>query len=236
MQTTDPKSLTVSQSPPSLAYVTFYSDIERAVLKVTIGRMVTVAHNLHLVDPTSESGASAVTLTSVDSSDFQAKLKGLLNSPEFLPYGGTLGVGVTHRYPITFQTKLQEFASCLKGEDAHVYRTCQDLGLNPVLGMIYEDEDMDMFRNPGYGIMSDRMIYKPTYDYWRVLFDDVNSYGKALFREGGILVNIVEGVHTCFLSTWVSVSTMADHDNRGKVNGECQEGNAGMGSGVNERN
>ena len=38
------------------------------------------------------------------------------------------------------------------------------------------------------------MIYKPTYDYGRVLFDDVNSYGKAPSREGGILVNIVEGV------------------------------------------
>ena len=85
IQTTDPKSLTVSQYSPSLAYVASYSDIEREVLKVTIGRMVTVAHNLHLVDPTLESGASVVTLTSVDSSDFQAKLKGLLNSPEFLP-------------------------------------------------------------------------------------------------------------------------------------------------------
>ena len=38
------------------------------------------------------------------------------------------------------------------------------------------------------------MIYKPTYDYGRVLFDDVNSCGKALSREGRILVNIVEGV------------------------------------------
>ena len=38
------------------------------------------------------------------------------------------------------------------------------------------------------------MIYKPTYDYGRVLFDDVNSCGKALSREGGILINIVEGV------------------------------------------
>ena len=38
------------------------------------------------------------------------------------------------------------------------------------------------------------MIYKLTYDYGRGLFDDVNSYGKALFREGGILINIVEGV------------------------------------------
>ena len=63
--TFNPKSLTVSKSPPSLAYATFYSDIEREVLKVTSGRMVTVTYDLHLVDPRSESGASAVTLTPV---------------------------------------------------------------------------------------------------------------------------------------------------------------------------
>ena len=88
-----------------------------------------------------------------------------------------------------------------------------------------------MSRNPGYGIMSDRMVYKPTYDYWRVLFDDANSYGKALFREGGILVNIVEAVYTCFLSTWVSVSTMADDDNRGKVNGSARRAMRGWEAG-----
>ena len=195
--TFDPKSFTVPQSPPSLAYITFYSDIEREVLKVTSGRMVTVTYNLHLVDPRSESGASAVTITPVGCSNFQAKLKGLLTSPEFLPEGGTLGFGLTGQscYPITFSTKLEEFASCLKGEDAHVYRTCQDLSLKPLLRIIYDNDDEYMYRGPGYGIMVDQMVKGPIYDYGGNFNREVDTYEKALLKEeGGVLVNIVENV------------------------------------------
>ena len=191
--TLDAKSLTVSQSPPSLAHITLYSDIEREVLKVTSGRMVTVTYNLHLVDPTSESKASAVTLNPVVSSSFRAKLKGLLESPEFLPEGGTLGFGLTHRYHITFLTNLPKFASRLKGEDAHVYRSCRKSGLKSLVGIIYEDDDYDS--GPGYGIMSEKMVHEPTYDCSEMSDEEVNTYGKALLGdEGCVLVNIVQDV------------------------------------------
>ena len=184
------KSLTASQSPPSLAYITIYSNIEREVSKVTSGRMITVTYNLHMVDQSSGPGAPTATLNTVVSSNFQAKLKDLLNSPEFLPEGGTLGFGFAHHYHITFQTELEEFASCLKGEDAHAYRSCRDLGLKPLLGMIYEDDDDES--GPGYGIMSDRMIWQPLYDPGG---GEVDTYGKALLKgEGCVLVNIVEEV------------------------------------------
>jgi len=52
----DDKSLTASQSSPSLAYVAFYSDTEYEVLKVTGGRRVTVTYNLYLADPASRPG------------------------------------------------------------------------------------------------------------------------------------------------------------------------------------
>jgi len=117
----DAKSLTAFQSSPSLAYVAFYRDIEHEVLKVTSGRRVTVTYNLYLVDPALRPGAPAVTPNLKSISNLQATLHGFLESPEFLPNGGTLGFGLAHLYPVTFETGLQEMRSCLKGEDAHVY-------------------------------------------------------------------------------------------------------------------
>ena len=72
-------SLTVSQSSPSLAYVTFYSDIEHEVLKVTSGRRVT--YNLYLVNQSSRPGALAVTPNLKTVSNLQATLQRLLKSP-----------------------------------------------------------------------------------------------------------------------------------------------------------
>ena len=136
----DAKALTTSQSSPSLAYVAFYSDIEHEVLEVTSGRRVTVTYNLYLVDPLSKSEAPAVTSIAQNASEFQNTLQGLLKSPEFLPDGGTLGLGLAHLYPVTEDTDLQEMASRLKGEDAQVYRACRELQLRPSLRMIYGDE------------------------------------------------------------------------------------------------
>jgi hypothetical protein len=136
----DANSLTASQSSPSLAYVAFYSDIEHEVLKVTSGRRVTVTYNLYLVDPVVEPGSSRRHSGFKSVSNLQTTLQGLLKSPEFLPDGGTLGFGLAHLYPVTFETKLQEMASYLKGEDAHVYRACRELQLQPSLQMIYDDD------------------------------------------------------------------------------------------------
>ena len=112
----DGKSLTSSQSSPSLAYVAFYSDIEHEVLKVTSGRRVTVTYNLYLVDPVLKPAAPAITPNLQIVSNFQTALQRLLKSPEFLPNGGTLGFGLAHLYPVTFETKLQEMTNYLKGE------------------------------------------------------------------------------------------------------------------------
>ena len=174
----DANSLTASQSPPSLAYVAFYSDIEHEVLKVTSGRRVTVTYNLYLVDPVSGPGTPAVAPNLKSVSNFQATLQRLLKSPEFLPDGGTLGFGLAHLYPVTFETKLQEMMGYLKGEDAHVYRACREVQLQPSLRIIYDDHD-----DPERGIMLDEIVRDPSYDYYS------ESYGNALKGLGGVSVN-----------------------------------------------
>ena len=150
----DANSLTASQSSPSLAYIAFYSDIEHEVLKVTSGRRVTVTYTLYLVNPASRPGALAVTPNLKTSSNLQTTLRGLLKSPEFLPNSGTLGFGLAHLYPVASETKLQEMTSYLKGEDAHVYRACRELQLQPSLQMIYDD----MLIGSQYGIMMDNIL------------------------------------------------------------------------------
>lgn len=180
----DANSLTSSRSSPSLAYVPFYSDIDHEVLKVTSGRRVTMTYNLYLVDPTSNPGPLAVTPDLKDHSNLQATPRGLLKLPEFLPDGGTLGFGLTHLYPVTFETKLQEMAGYLKGVDAHVYQACRELQLQPLLQMIYDDE----LSGSEYGIMLDKIVQRPGYDY----VDD--SYESALVMElGGVSMNKTEG-------------------------------------------
>jgi len=192
----DANGLTSSRPSPSLVYIAFYSDIEHEVLKVTSGHRATVTYNLYLVDPASRPGASTVAPDLKDASNLQVALRKLLESPEFLPDGGTLGFGLVHLYPVTFGMKLQKMISYLKGEDADIYRACRELGLQPSLQMIYSDEES----GPKYGIMLNEIIHEPCYDFQNA----GETYGDALVRElGGVPVNKVEGAELN-RSYWVS--------------------------------
>jgi len=189
----DAKTLTASQSSPSLAYVAFYSDIEHEILKVTSGHRVTVTYNLYLVDMSSEPQAPAVTTNAQSGSALKSTLQALLKSSEFLPNGGTLGFGLAHLYPVTPYTNLKEMESRLKGEDLHVYQACRELQLRPSLQMIYDDGES----GSKYGIMMNKIIMDPDYDYHET------SYEGALVKElGGISVNKTEGASLAG-STWV---------------------------------
>ena len=192
----DANSLTALQSSPSLAYVAFYSDIEHEVLKVTSGRRVTITYNLYLVDPGLKPETSAIAPDTNTVSNLQTTLRGLLKSPKFLPSGGTLGFGLAHLYPVTFDTKLQEMSSYLKGEDAHVYRACREAQLQPSLRMIYDDLQSNCCTQ--YGIMMDHITKDPSYDY------QLTSYEGVLVQDlGGIPVNRIEGANIDG-SSWVA--------------------------------
>ena len=200
----DANDLTSSQSSPSLAYIAFYSDIEHEVLKVTSGQRVTLTYNLYLFDPMSRPKTSTLTPNLKNVSNLQTTLQGLLKSPDFLPNGGTLGFGLAHLYPVTFETKLQEMAGYLKGEDAHVYQACLELQLQPSLRVIYDDDQSGQ----GYGIMLEQITKDPSYDYTE------DSYERALLRDpGGILVNKTE-------DTDPSESYWACSDDEPEIGGE----------------
>ena len=200
--TFDAKSSTASQPSPSLSWVAFRSEVEHEVLKVISGCRVTVTYNLYLTDPASEPGASALTINSESASNFQTQFQSLLESPEFLPEGGTLGFGLDQPYPITFQTKLKKLANCLKGEDARVYQACRELRLQPLLRMIYYDA-----YEHTYGIMMDRVVRKDepsTYFNYHGLDGQAHSYEGALVKSlGGVPVNKREGANIAD-SEWVS--------------------------------
>ena len=149
----DPNILTASRSSPSLAYVAFSGDIKHGILPVTAGRSVTVTYNLYIVDPSSKSRSPTPTENAQSDSNLETTLRRLLESPEFLPKGATLGFGLAHLYPVTEDMDLSEMEGRLKGEDAHVYRVCQEFQLDPSLKIIYDD-----YRNgKEYGIMLDRI-------------------------------------------------------------------------------
>jgi len=181
--TINAKTLNISQSYPSLTYVAFYSDIEHEVLKVTSGHRVTVTYNLHLVDLALRPEGSVITPNTQTGSNLQTTLQGLLKSPEFLPDGGILGFGLAHLYPVASDTNLQEMIDYFKGEDAHVYRVCQEAHLQPSLKVIYDDNR----DGPGNGIMMDWIVFTPYNGYG----DD--SYERCLVKQlGGVLVNKTE--------------------------------------------
>jgi len=186
--TFDANSLTSSQPSPSVAYVAFYSDIEHEVLKVSSGCRVTLTYNLYLVDPSPNEQAPSVVPNLRDISNLQSTLRSLLESPEFLPDGGTLGFGLAHLYPVTFKTKLTDMTKYLKGEDTHVYRACTELHLHPSLRMVYDDDELrwDGTRTAARprGIMLDSIVEQPSYDY----MDE--SYREHLITKyGGIPIN-----------------------------------------------
>ena len=190
----DANALTSLQSTPSLAYVAFYSDIEHEVLKVTDGSRVTLTYNLYLVPHGSISRVTGppVKPTPRSATNFRARLHRLLQSPEFMPKGGTLVFNLAHLYPVTFDTKLEDMTTYLKGEDAHVYQSCQELGLQPVLQMIYGSSDRSNLDSGSLrqdiGVMLGAIIEDPEYYY------EESNYQQALVERGGVPVNLSNDV------------------------------------------
>jgi hypothetical protein len=182
--TFDANALMTVRPSPSIAYVAFYSDIEHEVLKVTSGHRITLTYNLYSA-PT----RFTVTPDPNPPDNFQATLRNLLRSPEFLPDGGTLGFGLAHLYPVTFSTVLRDLAQYLKGGDAHIYKACQELRLKPVLQMIYDGDDYGNYRTtPKNGIMMSEIVEQPDYAHWT----EEETYRGCLIDDlGGIPVNTV---------------------------------------------
>ena len=76
----------------------------------------------------------------------------------------------------------------LKGEDAEVYQSCQELELNPVLQMIYS-QGWSGGSPSSHSVMMKTIVHNPYYD------QEQTDYGEHLVKElGGVPVNMYNGV------------------------------------------
>ena len=128
---------------PSIDYVVLLKDVEHEVTPIISGHRVTLTYDLYTeVD---DGGALLVPANDqildpfcplANERAFHDAFSALLENPEFLPEGGTLGFGLRHVYPN--DEKLSDIYAMLKGIDAVVYRSARALGFEPVLYLYYE--------------------------------------------------------------------------------------------------
>ena len=108
-----------------------------------------------------------------------------------------MAFNLAHLYPVTFDTKLEEMAAYLKGEDAHVYQPCQELGLEPVLQVIYNGRPVWSQRRARIGAMMGVLVENPYYDW------EDSCYEKHLVEElGGIPVNLSNDTLAAYSDHW----------------------------------
>jgi hypothetical protein len=163
--------------PCSIAYVTFFSDVEHEVLPVTSGHRVTLTYNLYFNEDKRRSAKDLVSkMPSFPQQEnekvFLRAFKALLDDPNFLPQGGTLGFGLQHVYQLG--DTLKHVYGLLKGSDAVVYQTMCALGFEPVLYFHYVEN-----KKKNDGVLVDEVL-----DCERAgEFDDLRG---MLQRFGGI--------------------------------------------------
>ncbi|TCD61286.1 hypothetical protein EIP91_008682 [Steccherinum ochraceum] len=129
---------------PSIAYAAFFADVEHEVLPVQSGYRVTLTYNLYFdnEDSVPSGGGPANTPLTYTHAQPKHAFESILADPTFLPSGGLLGFGLRRQYSFIAydpwecnQFPLRGIA--LKGTDALLMQTCQELGLNASLKCLY---------------------------------------------------------------------------------------------------
>jgi hypothetical protein len=171
-----------SKEEPSIGYVAFFSDIEHEVAPVISGHRVTLTYNLYFDDdrPITVSDARLTHPQPANEGAFRKSFKTLLEDPEFLADGGSLGFGLRHVYPI--ENNLEHVYRVLKGSDAVVYQGVRALGFEPVLYLYYQDESS--LRSTHQGVIIDKIVKFPEDGG----YEETNC-DSILLRRGGILVS-----------------------------------------------
>jgi hypothetical protein len=175
---------------PSIGYVTFFSDVEHEVAPVISGHRVTLTYNLYFAGDEGTTSSNSVLEhlslpPATNENAFRETFKPLIENPEFMLIGGTLGFGMRHVYPIAFAMDhpdpLKPIYGTLKGSDAIMYQIARALGFQPVLYMFYE-----IPRTYGNlaGVVIDKVI-----DSSEVGFEEeIPITAEILIHEGGIEV------------------------------------------------
>jgi hypothetical protein len=179
-------------SQSSIGYVAFFSDVEHEVAPVVSGHRVTLTYNLYfddIIDTVSSPDVDTekVSLPQITNEhSFHEMFQTLLENPEFLTDGGTLGFGLRHVYPIESPKRwnakpLEPVYGALKGCDAIIYQAIHVLGFQPVLYMYYEWETPNGFLEAA--------VIDEAIDFSRHATGDMTvDITRVVRSEGGIVV------------------------------------------------
>ena len=181
----------------TIGYVAFFNDIEHEVAPVTSGHRITLTYNLYFDDgerPVSENDAVSTRhlippeLQLLHQKGFRNGFKALLENPEFMADGGTLGFGLRHVYPI--KGSLKNVYNVLKGGDAVVFESMRALGFDPVLYLYYDEGQCDGYgedsSSPSQGAMVDTVVkFCDCYEDLTVLEIVQASGGIPVRQDGG---------------------------------------------------
>ena len=152
------KAVSVENSPQA-AFIAFYSDIEHEVSVVTSGYRVTLTYNLYFSELQTPRTAFGIMPKEDPLSGIKEALSALLDDEKFLPHGGFLGFGLSHKYPFNPQTThLEHLLPRLKGSDADILKICDSLSLRTSLKAIYHHKFSFSTRKPSRYFLADDFI------------------------------------------------------------------------------
>ena len=131
--TFDSAQALMDQTPPSVAYAAFFSDVEHEVTTVTSGQRVTLTFNLYYSDAGRKD--NPIPQSVLSDFDFRTRVQELLDDAAFLPNGGILGFALCHKYQ--FKDSLDHVPKLLKGRDMTLWHVFSDLGFQPRVSLVY---------------------------------------------------------------------------------------------------
>ncbi|KAF2734385.1 hypothetical protein EJ04DRAFT_576923 [Polyplosphaeria fusca] len=142
-----------NKTEPLIQWAAFYSDCEHEVLEVTEGHRVTLTYNLYYALGVGDLAGNSPVMD-VKMLPLYKKVQEALDSPNFMPNGGYLGIYCEHAYAHSTAEGINALPGILKGSDMAVFAVFQALHLKvairPVfdlddfeLGMNYDDEDSE---------------------------------------------------------------------------------------------
>jgi hypothetical protein len=174
---------------PSIGYVVLLKDVEHEVAPVTSGHRVTLTYDLYAENDdgpvsTKAQQASESIFPLANEPAFRDAFAALLESPEFLADGGTLGFGLAHTY--SFRKNIKPVYGALKGSDAVVYRTLRTLGFEPVLRMYYHEWEPDFIGKSldGHAAVFDKIVDFSAYRWPEP--QDISMFDFVTYMDGQV--------------------------------------------------
>ncbi|KAI6111148.1 hypothetical protein F5141DRAFT_1202865 [Pisolithus sp. B1] len=122
------KMLSDSCHRPCVGYVSFFSDVEHEVRKVTSDHRVALTYKLYFI-PESQAPVRTTSAPAPYEGSLATPLYKLLTDPTVLPKGSYLAFGLRRYYPVEKGTNVTNYKSCLKGTDAALWRVLTTLGV-----------------------------------------------------------------------------------------------------------